>query len=49
MLTCSIGVLILGEAEISLDTLFNRVDAAMYKIKHNGKNGYHVWQSDEYL
>ena len=49
MLTCSIGVLILGEAEISLDTLLKRVDAAMYKIKHNGKNGYHVWQSDEYL
>lgn len=48
-LTCSIGVLLLGEGELSLDTLFKRVDAAMYKIKHNGKNGYHVWQSDEYL
>jgi diguanylate cyclase (GGDEF)-like protein len=48
MLTCSIGVLFLDETEISLDTLFKRVDAAMYKIKHNGKNGYRVWQSDEY-
>jgi diguanylate cyclase (GGDEF)-like protein len=46
--TCSIGVLILHEAEISLDILFKKVDAAMYKIKHNGKNGYHVWKSDEY-
>jgi diguanylate cyclase (GGDEF)-like protein len=48
ILTCSIGVLILHEAEISLDTLFQKVDTAMYKIKHNGKNGYHVWTSDEY-
>jgi len=45
MLTCSIGVLILDEAEISLDTLLRRVDAAMYKIKHDGKNGYHVWET----
>lgn len=49
VLTCSIGVLILDQAEISLDALFKKVDAAMYKIKHNGKNGYHVWQSEEYL
>lgn len=47
-ITSSIGVLILDKAEISLDTLFEQVDAAMYKIKHNGKNGYYVWQSDEY-
>lgn len=48
ILTCSIGVLILDQVEISLDTLFIKVDAAMYKIKHNGKNGYHVWQLEEY-
>ncbi len=47
-LTCSIGVLIIDQAEISLDILFKKADAAMYKIKHNGKNGYHIWKSEEY-
>lgn len=46
-LTCSIGILFLDGVENSVDALFRKVDDAMYQNKKNGKDGYHVWRSDE--
>lgn len=45
-LSCSIGVSMLPDHGTDYSELFRKADVALYQAKENGKNGYHIYDSD---
>ncbi|NTF32686.1 diguanylate cyclase domain-containing protein [Rhizobium skierniewicense] len=42
----SIGIAVNVSKDDELDVLLRRADIALYTVKHNGKNGFHVFDAD---
>ncbi|MBB3945922.1 diguanylate cyclase (GGDEF)-like protein/PAS domain S-box-containing protein [Rhizobium skierniewicense] len=42
----SIGIAVNVSGDDELDVLLRRADIALYTVKHNGKNGFHVFDAD---
>lgn len=46
-LTASIGVSVFPFDEVDADTLLRHADQALYVVKENGRNGYHLFDADQ--